>query len=115
MIRIRVPHRFSGSKDRHYRCDSLLLALRVVERALHPTFGRHLLLVNIDRQLVCSYEVIILPGARVAGVDSHATVVMKLPVVADNVNGTLHFRERGRAVGLLLTVIRSRGLASAVG
>src|SRR5713101_5673443 len=103
MIRIRIPHRVGRSEDGHCRCDSLLFTLRAIERALHPTFRRHLLIVNVDRELVCSYEVIILPGARIAGVDSHAVVMMKLSAVTDDVNGTLHFRERRRPVGLLLT------------
>ena len=62
-----------------------------------------------------AHEVVVLPHARVASVDSHARIVINLRAIGEQINRALHFAKWRRAVGLFLAVVGRLHFAAAVG
>src|SRR6185295_18107909 len=73
------------------------------------------LVVYVDNELVPANVIVILPRARIAGVNRLAAFVTKLATLARDVNRALRFGERRGAVGLFLAVVCGGGPAASVG
>src|SRR5205085_12005910 len=113
-IRIGVEHRIGSSKDGHHGEIVLDATPGVVDCGLHVTGRFHPFVVDVNHELVAAYEVVVLPRARVARVNSLPALVMKLRAIAGDVNGTPGFGEGRRTVGLFLAVIGTRRAAAGI-
>src|SRR5436190_4831277 len=77
--------------------------------------GLHALLFAIERNRIAADIVIVLPHTRRARIGRAAGVIIDFGPITRKVHRTLRFLKRRRAVGLILTVISRRYLATTNG
>src|SRR5262249_28047045 len=114
-FRVGVQHVICRREYRHDSRIAIYAALAIVNCTLDASDGGHFFVINVDVQGVAAHEVVVLPGAAVARVNCQPGIVMKLALVADDIDRTLGFGKWSGPVGLFLAVVSRSRLAATVG